>query len=104
MFLLVDTVSGASHSIAGALFGVLLVLLVAVFLVLGAPRTTCTAARGAYARSSCSSYWRSRSRTPLSFQAGRLVVGGPILVVALAVLYLLFTPPSRAALDREITR
>jgi hypothetical protein len=37
----------------------------------------------------------------LAFQAGRVGYGGPILVAALVVLYLLFTPPARAALDRE---
>jgi hypothetical protein len=37
----------------------------------------------------------------LAFQAGLVGYGGPILVGALAVLYLLFTPPARAALDRE---
>ncbi|MDQ6849334.1 MAG: hypothetical protein M3070_05035 [Actinomycetota bacterium] len=37
----------------------------------------------------------------LAFQAGRVEYGGPILLVALSVLYLLFTPPARAALDRE---
>jgi hypothetical protein len=37
----------------------------------------------------------------LAFQADRVAYGGPILVVAAAVLYLLFTPPARAALDRE---
>jgi hypothetical protein len=37
----------------------------------------------------------------LAFQAGRVVYGGPILLVALAVLYLLFTPPARAVLDRQ---
>ncbi len=36
----------------------------------------------------------------LAFQASRVEYGGPILLVALAVLYLLFTPPARAALDR----
>jgi hypothetical protein len=36
----------------------------------------------------------------LAFQAGLVAYGGPILVAALAVLYLLFTPPARAALDR----
>jgi hypothetical protein len=33
-------------------------------------------------------------------QAGRGVVGAAVLVLAAAVLYLLFTPASRAALDR----
>jgi hypothetical protein len=37
----------------------------------------------------------------LAFQADRVVYGGPILIAAAAVLYLLFTPPARAALDRE---
>jgi hypothetical protein len=36
----------------------------------------------------------------LAFQAGRVGYGGPIMVGALAVLYLLFTPPVRAVLDR----
>lgn len=58
---------------------------------------------------------RSAARTPmvvlqllalpvgysLAFQAGRVGYGGPILVAASIVLYLLFTPPARAALDRE---
>lgn len=37
----------------------------------------------------------------LAFQAGRVEYGGPILVGALTVLYLLFTPPARAVLDRH---
>jgi hypothetical protein len=37
----------------------------------------------------------------LAFQAGLVGYGAPILVGALTVLYLLFTPPARAALDRE---
>jgi hypothetical protein len=37
----------------------------------------------------------------LAFQANRVEYGGPIIVAALAVLYLLFTPPVRAVLDRE---
>jgi hypothetical protein len=40
----------------------------------------------------------------LAFQADRVEYGGPILVGALAVLYLLFTPPVRAVLDRDIPR
>jgi hypothetical protein len=36
----------------------------------------------------------------LAFQAGLVVYGGPILLAALAVLYLLFSPPARLALDR----
>jgi hypothetical protein len=37
----------------------------------------------------------------VAFDSGRPAYGGPILLVALAVLYLLFTPPVRAVLDRE---
>lgn len=40
----------------------------------------------------------------LAFQAGRVLYGGPILVAAVAVIYLLFTPPAREALDRDLTR
>jgi hypothetical protein len=40
----------------------------------------------------------------LAFQAGRVGYGGPILLAAAAVLYLLFTPPARAALDRRVER
>lgn len=36
----------------------------------------------------------------LGFQAGRMGYGAPILIAALATLYLLFTPPARRALDR----
>jgi len=36
----------------------------------------------------------------LAFDSERPEWGGPILISALAVLYLLFTPPARAALDR----
>ena len=38
----------------------------------------------------------------LAFQAHRVEYGGPILVAALAVIYLLFTPPAREALDRAV--
>ena len=37
----------------------------------------------------------------MAFDAHRPGYGGPILLAALAVLYLLFTPPARDALDRE---
>jgi hypothetical protein len=39
----------------------------------------------------------------LAFQAGRVGWGGPILIAALGVLYLLFTPPARQALERDLT-
>ena len=34
-------------------------------------------------------------------QASQQAYGAPILIAAVAVVYLLFTPPARAALDRE---
>ena len=38
----------------------------------------------------------------LAFQADRVGYGAPILLSALAVIYLLFTPPVRELLDRTI--
>lgn len=40
----------------------------------------------------------------LAFQAGRVLYGGPILIAAVAVVYLLFTPPAREVLDRDVTK
>ena len=37
----------------------------------------------------------------LAFQADRIAYGAPILLAALAVIFLLFTPPARQALDRD---
>jgi hypothetical protein len=37
----------------------------------------------------------------LAFQAGRIGYGAPIMLAALAVIFLLFTPPAREALDRD---
>lgn len=37
----------------------------------------------------------------LAFQAGLVGYGGPILLSAVAVLYLFFTPAAREAMDRE---
>jgi hypothetical protein len=37
----------------------------------------------------------------IAFQADQPAYGGPMLLAALAVIYLLFTPPVRAVLDRE---
>jgi hypothetical protein len=38
----------------------------------------------------------------LAIQAGRVGYGAPIMLTALAVIYLLFTPPVREVLDRPI--
>lgn len=95
--------SETSHSLAGAL------LLAAVALAGAAALALC--ARGLLRL-------RPAARTPvivlqllalpvsysLAFQANRVEYGGPILVAALAVLYLLFTPPVRAVLDRPDPR
>jgi hypothetical protein len=98
--LVVKTVTGDPNSLARALLGAAFALIGALALAL--------AARGLL-------HLRPAARTPvvviqllalpvsysLAFQAGRYDYGGPILVAALAVLYLLFTPPARAVLDRE---
>jgi hypothetical protein len=98
-FLVVDTVTGTPAGIGRALLDAAFAAAGAVLLAL--------AGRGV---------WRLRpaARTPvvvlqilalpvaysLAFQAHRASIGGPILLAALAVLYLLFTPPARASLDR----
>ena len=95
------TVTGDPISIGGALLG-------ASFAVLGAA-VFALCARGLL-------LLRVSARTPvvvlelllvpvsytLAFQADRVGYGGPIFVSALAVLYLLFTPPVRAVLDRDL--
>jgi hypothetical protein len=100
LVLLVKSVTGHPHSLVGALLGVLMALLGAAVLAL--------CARG-LARLS------PAARSPiivlevialpviydLAFQAGLVGIGAPILVVALAVLYLIFTPPVREVLDRD---
>jgi hypothetical protein len=97
--LVIKTVTGHPDSLARALLGAALAVLGA--LVLGG------CAHGLLAL-------RPAARTPvvvlqllalpvgfsLAFQAGRIAYGGPILVAALAVLYLLFTPPAREVLNR----
>jgi hypothetical protein len=103
VFLVVDAIAGHPESVGGAL------LVAAAALLAGAMLGFC--ARG---------LWRLQpgARTPavvlqllavpvsytMAFQAGRYALGGPILAAALAVLYLLFTPPVRAVLDREPPR
>lgn len=102
-FLVYGTIFGHPSGVGRALLGALMALLGAAALLAGA--------RG---------LWRLNpsARTPivviqllaipvsysLAFQAGRVGYGGPILLAAVAVIYLLFTPPARAALDREMDR
>lgn len=99
----VKAATQTSSSLAGALLLAAIVLIGAAVLVMSA--------RGLLRL-------RPAARTPvvvlellslpvaysLAFQANRVGYGGPILVAALAVLYLLFTPPVRAVLDREDRR
>lgn len=98
--LLAKTVTGHPASVDGALLG-------AAFAVGGAA-VLALAARGLI-------HLHASARSPvivlqllslpvaysLAFQAGLVVYGGPILVAALTVLYLLFTPSARAVLERE---
>jgi hypothetical protein len=101
MVLLVKTLTGHPHSVVGALLGVALALFGAGALVL--------CARGL-------AHLSPSARSPivviqlialpvsytLTFQAGLVGYGAPILLAALAVLYLIFTPPVRQVLDREL--
>jgi hypothetical protein len=96
----IKTLTGSPDSIGRALLAAAITLLGAA--VLGA------CARGIY-------HHRPVARTPvvvlellalpvgysLGFQAGRIGYGGPIVASALVVLYLVFTPPARAALDHQ---
>ena len=99
--LLTKTVLGHPDSVARA-------LLDAGFAIFGAGLLA-LAARGLW-------HLRPAARTPvivlqllaipvsysLAFQADRVGYGGPILLAALAVIYLLFTPAAREALDRDV--
>lgn len=97
--LIVKSATESPDSLARALLGAAFAVLGAVVLAL--------CARGLL-------HLRPAARTPvvvlqllalpvaytLAFQADRPAYGAPILLAALAVLYLLFTPPARAVLDR----
>jgi hypothetical protein len=98
--LIVKTIAGHPDSVARALLSAAMALLGMLVLL--------ACARGLLAL-------RPAARTPvvvlellalpvsysLGFQAGLMADGAPILLSALAVLYLLLTPAARAALDRE---
>lgn len=99
VLLLVKTITGHPHSLPAALLGVALALFGAALLAF--------CARGL-------ADLRPSARSPvvviellalpvsysLAFQAGLVAYGAPILLFALAVLYLMFTPPVREVLDR----
>jgi hypothetical protein len=99
LIVVIKTAIGHPHSLAGALLSGLMAILGAGVLAL--------CARGVF-------YLRAAARSPiiiiellalpvgysLTFQAHLPGYGAPILVSALVVLYLLFTPTSREALTR----
>jgi hypothetical protein len=101
VLVIVKTAFGDPDSLGRALLGAALAVLGMIVLLL--------CARGLLAL-------RPAARTPvvviellalpvgysLGFQAGLIGYGGPILFTALVVLFLLFTPPVRAVLDRTI--
>ena len=101
MVVLVKAATQTSHDLTGAL-------------LLGAIALAGAGALGVCVRSLLQ--LRPAARTPvvvvellvlpvsytLAFQADRVAYGAPILLSALAVIYLLFTPPVREVLDRSI--
>jgi hypothetical protein len=103
VFLVYATIVGKPSDMWRALFGAVIALLGAAALAFGARALA---------------QLRPAARSPivvlqllalpvgysLGFQAGRIGYGGPIMVVALVVLFLLFTPPAREALDRHLER
>jgi hypothetical protein len=103
LFLLVDTATGGAAHVPRGLLSAAFALLGAAALGFGA--------RGLLRMS-------TSARTPvvvlellalpvaysLVFDSDRAPIGWPIFVAALAVLYLLFTPPVRAVMDRDLTR
>lgn len=98
--LIAKTLGGHPDSIGRALLGATLVLGTAAALVLGALGLLrlIPAARAPMVVLQLLALPVGYS---LAFQAGLVAYGAPILVGALGVLYLLFTPPARAALDRH---
>jgi hypothetical protein len=100
IIVLIKTATESAHNVLGAVLLAAIAAFGAAVLVLSA--------RGLL-------HLRQSARTPvivlqvialpvsfdLAFQAHRYGYGGPILLAALAVIYLLFTPPARAVLDRD---
>jgi hypothetical protein len=99
--LVVKTIDQSAGSVGRALFGAALALLAAAVLALGA-RSLLRLRPAARSPVVVVQVLAVPVSYSLAFQAGRVGYGGPMFVVALAVLYLLFTPPVRAVLDREI--
>ena len=101
--LIVKTVSGSPNDIWRALLGAALALAGAAALAFGARALLRLrpAARSPIVVLQLLALPVSYS---LWFQAGVAVYGAPIMVAALATLFLLFTPPAREALDRDLPR
>lgn len=100
VFLVIDTAAGRSSQVAFGLLSALFCLLGSAVLHLGARglRRLSPAARTPVVVLQVLALPVAYS---MAFQAGLVGLGGPIFVAVLAVLYLLFTPPVRAVLDRE---
>jgi hypothetical protein len=102
--LLVDkTITGKPTNTAGALLGAALALAGAAVLAFGA---RALAHRNGAFRSPVVviQLLAIPVAYDLAFPAGRVGYGAPILLVALATLFLLFVPASRAVLDRDLRR
>ena len=100
LILIGKTVFGHPDSVARALFDAAFALAGAALLGLGA-RGLLRLSAGARTPVLVLEILAIPVSYSLAFQADRVAYGGPILVAAVAVIYLLFTPPARAGLDRE---
>jgi hypothetical protein len=100
VIVLVKVITEHPHSLAGALFGAAWAAIGALILA-GCARSMLRMTAAARTPVVVIELLALPVSYTLTFQAHRLDYGAPILISALVVLYLLFTPTARTALDRE---
>src|SRR5580765_6949033 len=93
VFVVVDTIAGHPNGVARALLGAGFALLAAVVLALGA-RGLLLARPGARSPIVVLELLALPVGYSAAFDADRPVIGVPILLAAVSVLYLIFTPPA----------
>jgi hypothetical protein len=99
--IVVKTITGDPHNVGGALVDALLALVAALVLA-GCGRSLLRLQPSARTPVVVIELVALPVSYTLAFPAHRIGYGAPILISALVVLYLVFTPAARAALDREI--